>query len=214
MEVRYHRRTFPLPPPPPAFMKQLFDLFPAIVFFAVYYLTGKDIIQGTVALMAASVLQVVAGKLLWGKLDRMHLAVLGIVLVFGGLTLAFDDERFIKWKPSIVDVVFALVLLGSEFIGRRNLIRVGAEALVKQMGEGARIDAPGATWRNVNIVAITFFLSCAVLNLWLVEAVDTETWVNIKTFGYPLLNILFMLGLMLWLWRHVTPPAEGKADGD
>lgn len=195
-------------------MKQLFDLFPAIVFFAVYYLTGKDIIQGTVALMAASVLQVVAGKLLWGKLDRMHLAVLGIVLVFGGLTLAFDDERFIKWKPSIVDVVFALVLLGSEFIGRRNLIRVGAEALVKQMGEGARIDAPGATWRNVNIVAITFFLSCAVLNLWLVEAVDTETWVNIKTFGYPLLNILFMLGLMLWLWRHVTPPAEGKADGD
>ena len=195
-------------------MKQLFDLFPAIVFFAVYYLTGKDIIQGTVALMAASLVQVVAGKLLWGKVDRMHLAVLAIVLVFGGLTLAFDDERFIKWKPSIVDTVFALALLASQFIGRRNLIRMGAEALVKQVGEGARIEAPETTWRNVNIVAITFFLGCALLNLWLVEAVDTETWVNIKTFGYPLLNILFMAGLMTWLWRHVTTPPETPAKGD
>lgn len=189
-------------------MKQLFDLFPAIVFFAVYYLTGKDIIQGTVALMAASVAQVALGWFIWRKLDRMHLAVLGIVLVFGGLTLFLQDERFIKWKPTIVDVVFAVALLASEFIGKRNLIRVGAEAAVKQLGEGARIDAPNATWRWLNAAAITYFLAAGALNLWIVDNFDTETWVNIKTFGYPLMNMVFMGALIFWLWRHVQTPEQ------
>lgn len=184
-------------------MKSLFDLFPAIVFFAVFYATGKDIIQGTGALMIASALQVALGWLLWRKLDRMHLVVLGIVLVFGGLTLFFRDETFIKWKPTIVDLVFAAVLLASEFIGSRNLIRIGAEAAVKRMGENARIEAPANTWRLVNGFAILFFLGCAGLNLWVAAHFDTETWVNIKTFGYPLLNIVFVVALIAWLWRYV-----------
>lgn len=195
-------------------MKQLFDLLPAIVFFAVFYSTGKDIIQGTAALMIASTLQVALGWLVWKKLDRMHLVVFGIVIVFGGLTLFLHDERFIKWKPSIVDTVFALVLLGSEFVGSRNLIRIGAEAAVKQVAEGARVEAPAATWRMVNGAAITFFLGCAALNLWVIDHYDTATWVNIKTFGYPVLNLVFMGVLLAWLWRHVhiPPAADSGAD--
>lgn len=195
-------------------MKSLFDLFPAIVFFAVFYATGKDIIQGTAALMIASALQVVLGWLIWRKVDRMHLVVLGIVLVFGGLTLFFRDETFIKWKPTIVDIVFAMVLLGSEFIGSRNLIRIGAEAAVKRMGEGARIEAPENTWRLVNGSAIVFFLACGALNLWVAEHFDTEAWVNIKTFGYPLLNIVFMIALIAWLWRYVQEAPAADADGN
>jgi len=195
-------------------MKSLFDLFPAIVFFAVFYATGKDIIQGTAALMIASALQVVLGWLVWRKVDRMHLVVLGIVLLFGGLTLFFRDETFIKWKPTIVDVVFAMILLGSEFVGSRNLIRIGAEAAVRRMGEGASIAAPAATWRLVNGSAILFFLGCAALNLWVADHFDTETWVNVKTFGYPLLNIVFMIGLIAWLWRYVqeAPAGDGTPD--
>lgn len=193
-------------------MKQLFDLFPAIVFFSVFYLTGKDIIQGTVALMAASLLQVVLGWVVWRKLDRMHLVVLAVVLVFGGLTLFLKDERFIKLKPTIVDFVFVLVLLGSDFIARRNLLRMGAEAAVKQIGEGTRIEAPDRTWRLVNLAAAAFFAGCGLLNLWVIDHFDTADWVNIKTFGYPLLNIVFMLVLIVWLWRHVVPAADKPAD--
>lgn len=193
-------------------MKSLFELFPAVAFFTVFILTGKDIIQATGALMIASVVQVALGWVIWRKVDRMHLVVMAVVLVFGGLTLGLHDERFIKWKPTIVDAVFALVLLGSEFIGSRNLIRIGAEAAVKRMGEGARIEAPTATWRRVNAAAITFFVGCALLNLWVIETVDTATWVNIKTFGYPVLNFVFMFGLLFWLWRYVTMPEQNPAD--
>lgn len=196
-------------------MKSLFDLFPAIIFFAVFYATGKDIIQGTAALMIASALQVALGWLLWRKVDRMHLVVLGIVLVFGGLTLFLHDERFIKWKPTIVDLVFAAVLLGSEFIGKRNLLQVGAEAAVKRMGEGAAIDAPASIWRLANAAAILFFIGCGALNLWVADHFDTATWVNIKTFGYPVLNIVFMGALIAWLWRYVqVPEAQALAGGD
>ncbi|MFP5441300.1 MAG: inner membrane-spanning protein YciB [Gammaproteobacteria bacterium] len=195
-------------------MKSLFDLFPAIAFFAVFYLSGKDIIQGTAALMIASVVQVVLGWLVWRKVDRMHAVVLGIVLVFGGLTLFFRDETFIKWKPTIVDFVFAAILLGSDLLARRNLIRMGAEAVVKRMGEGMHIVAPDATWRLVNLAAAAFFAGCGVLNLWLIERVDTETWVDIKTFGYPVLNIVFMVVLMAWLWRHIVQPAGEAANND
>lgn len=193
-------------------MKSLFDLFPAIAFFAAFYLGGKDIITGTAALMVASVAQVALGWLLWRKVDRMHAVVLGIVLVFGGLTLFFRDETFIKWKPTIVDFVFAAVLLGSDFIARRNLIRMGAEAVVKRMGEGMHIIAPDGTWRWVNIAAAAFFAACGVLNLWLIGRVDTETWVDIKTFGYPVLNLAFMVVLMAWLWRHIVQPAGTPAN--
>ncbi|MFZ5723211.1 MAG: inner membrane-spanning protein YciB [Pseudomonadota bacterium] len=189
-------------------MKSLFDLFPAIAFFAVFYLSGKDIIQGTAALMIASLLQVALGWAFWKKIDRMHLAVLGVVLVFGGLTLLLRDERFIKWKPTIVDILFAVILLGSELIGRRNLIRMGAEAAIARIGDGARIEAPALVWRLVNLSAIAFFLGCAGLNLWIIARVDTETWVDIKTFGYPLLNIVFMIGLIAWLWRYVKLPPD------
>jgi len=195
-------------------MKSLFDLFPAIVFFAVFYATGKDIIQGTAALMIASALQVALGWLLWRKVDRMHLVVLGIVLVFGGLTLFFRDETFIKWKPTIVDLVFAMVLLGSEFVGTRNLVRIGAEAAIKRLGEGAHIEAPVSTWRLVNAFAIFFFLGCGALNLWVANHYDTATWVNIKTFGYPLLNIVFMIALIAWLWRYVHAPATPAETGN
>ncbi|MFZ5756651.1 MAG: inner membrane-spanning protein YciB [Pseudomonadota bacterium] len=196
-------------------MKFLFELFPALVFFAVFTFTGKDIITATAALMAACAVQVVLGRAAFGRFDRMHLAVFGVVLVFGGLTLALHDEQFIKWKPTIVDLIIAAVLLGSEFVGARNLLRIGAEAAVERIGEGARIEAPAATWRWINAAAIVFFVGCALLNLWVIEHYDTATWVNIKTFGYPLLNIVFMVALIAWLWRHVIEPetaAENPAD--
>lgn len=196
-------------------MKSLFDLFPAIVFFAAFYWLGMNIIQATIALMISSAVQVVLGWLIWRKMERLHLGILAIVLVLGGLTLFFQDERFIKWKPTIVDFVFATVLLGSEFVGARNLIRIGAEAAIERIGEGARIEAPDATWRWVNAAAIVFFVGCALLNLWVIDHYDTATWVNIKTFGYPLLNIVFMVALIAWLWRHViTPEPATKSTTD
>ena len=97
---------------------------------------------------------------------------------------------------------------------RRNLIRMGAEALVRQLGEGARISAPDPTWRLVNLAAVAFFVAAGALNLWVVDAFDTETWVNIKTFGYPLLNMVFMGVLVAWLWRHVEVPEQASPGRD
>lgn len=189
-------------------MKQLFDLFPVVVFFAVFYGTGQDIIQATGATMVASALQVAAGWALWRRVDRMHLAVFGVLLVFGGLTIFLHDETFIKWKPSIIDVIIASVLFGGQFVGSRNLVQRGAEAALEKIAPGARFEAPGATWILVNAAAILFFLSCAAINLYVAYHFDTATWVNMKTFGFTILNFLFMLVLFAWLWRHVRQPDD------
>ena len=191
-------------------MKQLIDLFPAIAFFAHYYGFGKDIIQSTIVLMVACVAQVLLGLLLYRKADRMHLVTLGIVLVFGGLTLAFHDEAFIKWKPTIVDLVLAGTLAVGQFIGTRNFIQRMAEAGMQRMAPEYRIDAPPRVWTLVNLAAILFFLACGALNIWVAYHFDNDTWMNMKTIGFPLLNVVFMLALFAWLGRytHESPDQQ------
>ncbi len=183
-------------------MKPLFDLFPAIVFFVAYAGFGKDIILATIALLAASAVQITLGWLLWRKVDRMHLVIFGVLAVFGGLTIVLHDETFIKWKPTIVDIIFAVVLLGGQFAGTRNLLQRMVEAIMKRAAPTMVIDAPKSTWTLVNASAILFFLGCAALNLHVAYTYDTDTWMIFKFFGLTALNFVFMIGIIIWLSRH------------
>ena len=115
-------------------MKLLFDFFPLVLFFGAYKLF--DIYVATLVAMAASLAQVVFIRIRHQRFETTHLVTLFVILLFGGMTLIFQDDMFIKWKPTIVNWIFAVVVLGSQFIGKRTVLE---RLLGGQMQMPARI---------------------------------------------------------------------------
>jgi intracellular septation protein len=138
-------------------MKFLFDFFPVILFFVAYKLQG--IYAATVVAIGASALQVAWVRLRHGRIERMHLVTLGLLLLFGGMTLALRDPTFVMWKPSIVNWLFALVFLGGHFIGDKPLVQ-------RLMGHAVTV--PAAVWRRLNLAWVTFFVVSGLVNVYVV----------------------------------------------
>ena len=128
----------------------------------------------------------------------MMWVTLGIIVVFGGATLFLHDETFIKWKPTVLYWLFALILAGAALTGR-NLIR-------KLMG--AQMELPGAVWNRLNWSWTAFFAVMGCVNLYVAGNYSTETWVNFKLFGSMGLMLVFVIGQALYLARHVQEPQE------
>ena len=120
-------------------MKLLFDFFPIVLFFVVYKMHDdphQGFIVATAVIIVATAAQVLVMWLRERRVEKMHVAVLVIVVIFGGITLALDDEIFFKWKPTVVNWLFAVVFLGSEFIGAKNIVRRLMESKVKLPDSG------------------------------------------------------------------------------
>src|SRR6266516_3611267 len=121
-------------------MKFLYDLFPLLVFFAVYKF--YDIYVATAAAIVASCVQVGLYWLRHRRFETMQVVTLGVIAVFGGLTLLLHDDAFIKWKPTIAYWILALLMLGSQIIGRGALIK-------RLLGE--HMELPDLVWRKLNL---------------------------------------------------------------
>ncbi len=171
-------------------MKFLFDLFPVILFFAAFKL--GDIFIATGVAIAATFAQIGWTWMRHRKVDTMLWVSLGIITVFGGMTLIFHDETFIKWKPTVLYWALAAGLAGSSLLFGKNLIRT---LLAEQ------VEAPDVVWQRLNWSWIGFFVFMGVANLIVAFALNlsTETWVNFKLFGGIGLMLVFAIiqGLML-----------------
>lgn len=164
-------------------MKILFDFLPILVFFVVYKLSG-NIILATAVLIPASILQVGYNWLRYKKVEKMHLVSLALVILLGGATVIFGNSEFIKWKPTIVNGLFALAFLGSQFIGERNIIE-------RMMGD--KIELPFKVWRTLNIAWVAFFILSGVVNLYVAFSFSEEIWVDFKLFGLLGMTIVFII---------------------
>ena len=153
-------------------MKFLFDLFPLIIFFAAYL--AVDIFFATAAGMTATVLQVAWSWLRHKKVDKLLWVNFGAFMFFGGLTLIFQDERFLKVKPTIVYWIIAAALIVSYTWFKKNPIRMMMEA---------HFDAPNAVWRQWLIAWVIFFAVLGVLNMVIAYFLSTDLWVKFKVFG-------------------------------
>lgn len=178
--------------------KFIFDLFPLILFFAAFKFYGIYIATG-VAIVATFV-QI--GWLYFRKLkiDPMLWVSLVIVTVFGGATIYFQNENFIKWKPTVLYWLFAGGLLIAQFGFNTNLMR-------KLMGK--ELTLPDAVWSKVNISWALFFAAFGVLNIYVAYNFTTETWVSFKLFGWIILMIIFIIGQGIWLHKYI-PNDESK----
>ena len=187
-------------------MKLLFDFFPLVLFFGAYKLF--DIYVATLVAMAASLAQVVFIRIRHQRFETTHLVTLFVILLFGGMTLIFQDDMFIKWKPTIVNWIFAIVVLGSQFIGKRTVL----ERLL-----GGQMQMPARIWKKVNVSWGLFFLVSGLLNLYVAfyfrthldEAARTDFWVNFKVFGLLGLTLAFSIIQMMIVARYIsTEPAD------
>ncbi len=181
-------------------MKFLFDFFPLILFFIAFKWQG--IFVATAVAIASSVLQVVFYWLRYRRFETMHLVTLAVITVFGGATLLFKDDTFIKWKPTILNWLFALGFLASQYFGAKNF----SQRLLE-----ASISLPPPIWRRLNVSWVIFFLFLGMINLYVAYHYDTETWVNFKVFGLFFLTALFLVGQMVFLSRHVKEQPESRS---
>lgn len=205
-------------------MKFLFDLFPVILFFVSFKLSegqpqaaaeliapmlgalgmGADItpkqapiLVATLVVILATALQITWVWLRHGKVDKMLWVSLVLVVFFGGLTLNFHDDTFIKWKPTVLYWIFASVLFFSATVLKKNLIRGMLEA---------QMQLPERLWSVLNLAWIGFFATMGVLN-WLIAFafnLPTDIWVNFKLFGGMGLMIIFIVAQSVFLAKYVV----------
>ena len=173
-------------------MKFLFDLFPVIVFFVAFKLADIYVATGTA--IAATFLQVGWLKLRGRPVEPMLWVSLALIVVFGGATLALRDETFIKWKPTVLYWLFGLVLVASDLLFRKNLIRTML---------GSQVQLPERVWAKLNWSWVIFFALMGVANLYVAFNFATDLWVNFKLFGGMGLMLAFVIGQALFLARYV-----------
>lgn len=175
--------------------KFLFDLFPLVLFFAAFKFTD-DIFIATAVAIAATVVQFAWLKLTGKKIEATHWINLTVIVFFGGATLYFQSDIFIKWKPTVLYWLFGGILLGSQFIFKRNLM---------QRLMGAQITLTQNIWNKINVSWSIFFLVAGILNLYVAFSghYSESQWVNFKVFGLTSLLIAFVIGQSIWLGKHI-----------
>ncbi|MCP5208943.1 MAG: septation protein A [Hahellaceae bacterium] len=183
-------------------MKAFTDFFPLIVFFAAYQYS-KDIILATGTLIVATTLQVAFLWVKYRRVEKMHLITLALVVVFGGLTVLLKDDMFIKWKPTVINWLFAVVFLGSQFFGQKNVL---------QRMLDTNMDLPLHIWRNLNFAWVGFFVFSGALNLYVAFTFDQETWVNFKVFGLLGLTFAFVIIQGLLLSKYISEPETAEKE--
>jgi len=191
-------------------MKLLFDLFPVILFFVAYKVAG--VYTATAVAVVASFLQIGWLRLKGRKIEPALWLSLVVIVVFGGATLFLHDEMFIKWKPTVLYVFFAVGMISAERLFGKNPMR----ALM-----GSQISLTDALWRRLTLAWAGFFAGLAVLNLYVAQHFSTDAWVNFKLFGVTGLLLAFVFVQALFLARHadtevapgIQPPAPAPAAG-
>jgi intracellular septation protein len=177
------------PTPEKAGLKLLIDLVPLAIFFIAYRFLG--IMAATAVLVVATLLSLVAAKVLLGKISPMLIVTAVLVTVFGGLTIGLNDPRFIKIKPTIVNLLFAGAL-GFGLLTERNLLKL-------VLGEAMHLTAEG--WRLLTLRWIGLFVCLAALNEIVWRTQSESVWVNFKFPGLLVLTLIFS-GLQVPLVRR------------
>jgi intracellular septation protein len=179
----------------PAWLKPLLDYGPLVAFFIAYLV--KDLFAATIALMVTTVIAVALALVIERRIPIMPVVTAAIVMVFGGLTLWLQDERFIKMKPTIVQAIFAIVLFGGLLFQR---------PLLKPVLQSAwKLDDRG--WHVLTLRFALFFAGMAVLNELVWRYTSTDVWVNFKIFGILILTVVFTILQLPVLTRHQLPDA-------
>lgn len=219
-------------------MKQALEFFPLVIFFVVFQLSGKTLTLGeyaytfdsiysaTIALIAATLIQLLVVKMVWGSVEKRLIGVAAAVTIFGGATVALKDPVFIFWKPTVFNWALAGVYVVWHFARKRCFFQ---ELLPDE------IQMPQHAWSKVTLVSTLHFFMVGAVNLYVAYNYSMDTWVSFKLWSAFLFTLLWavMVGVIMGPYLKEsddtsterdtadgatdsapTNPAEGLRDGD
>jgi len=208
--------------------KLLFDYIPLILFFLVYKVAGMHpeasyalaqsflgplvagtglqadqgpIMLATVVVIVATLLQIVYLKVRGQKVDAMLWVTASIIVIMGGLTIYLHDENFIKWKPTILYWVMAVMLAFTQFVLNKNMMRQVMEQQIK---------LPELVWARLGLAWILFFAVIGAINLvvaYVIYPGNLDAWVNFKVYGITALFFVFIVGQSFMLGKYMEEEA-------
>ncbi|WP_294766419.1 septation protein A [uncultured Rhodoferax sp.] len=179
-------------------MKTFLDFFPILLFFGAYKF--YDIYVGTAVLMGATVLQMAVIYAMDRKLQTMHKITLALILGFGALTLALHDERFIKWKPTVLYAFMGIALAVAVWGMKKNFLKLLL---------GSQLELPDAVWQRLNVAWVLYTLFMAAINAYVVLYYSTEDWVNFKLWGY-VFPLTFLVAQGIYIAPHLKADEASK----
>lgn len=196
-------------------MKLLIDFLPIVIFFVVYKSAPETIelfspllsesmiaslselpaiILATAVLIPATMLQMAYSRWSTGKIEKMQLVTLLLVVFLGGLTVMLQNKAFIQWKPTIVNWLFAAAFWGSQVFTKKSLIE-------RMMS--SNLSLPADIWVKLNYAWVSFFVFSGVLNLIVAYQFSEEAWVNFKLFGLLGLTLVFIVMQTIYLHKFI-----------
>ena len=165
-----------------SFLKFLTDFGPLAIFFFFYYNSNKNL---SVAIPPLIVATIIALMIVWffeKKIPTMPLVSGILITFFGGLTIYFNDPIFIYIKPTIINIIFALVLFFGKYFTKEPILKkiLGKSLLLTDLG-----------WEILNKRWMFFFFGLALLNEFIWRTQSEEFWVNFKVWGMLPITIIF-----------------------
>jgi len=165
-----------------SFLKFVADFGPLLIFFTIYYRSGNDLSKAIPPLIISTIIAVGVIYLLERKIPYIPLVGGFIISLFGGLTLYFNNPVFLYMKPTIINLVFAILLLAGKAFFNKNFLEFFFKAAFK-------LDEIG--WNKLNNRWAFFFVFLAILNELVWRTQPETTWVNFKVWGILPLTFIF-----------------------
>jgi intracellular septation protein len=190
-------------------MRIFIDFFPILLFFAAYKLhdwfgVGKDeaIYLGTQVLMGATVVQMALIYWIDKKLTALQKITLVMILVFGGITLALHDKRFIMWKPTVLYAGMAIALAIAIWGMKNNFLK----SIL-----GTHLELPDAVWHKLNVAWVAYTAFMSISNAYVVMYYSEDAWANFKIWGY-VFPLAFLIGQGIFIAPHLKAdnPTDNK----
>ncbi len=179
-------------------MKQLFDLLPAILFFAGFKLV--DIFFATGIAMAAAVILIGWSLIRREPVRPIQWISLGFIALFGSLTILLHDEAFIKLKWTLFYASMGVAIIVALAMKKNPLKSLMGQELV----------LPENIWRQLSWAWAAYFFLLAALNQYFATVLTLEQWVNVKIFGGLALMFIFMLVQGVWIYKYLPQETDKK----
>lgn len=171
--------------------KMLFDFGPLLLFFGTNYLYS-DLMLSVKVLVAATLVSLALSWHIERRVSLMAAIGCAALVFFAGLTLYFDNELFIKIKPTVVTLLFAALIAGGRLLGRNPLAAI----------IGKQIDLTPQGWRAISWLWVAMFATSAVANELAWRTLSTDDWITFKVFGLTGISLLFFVMSVPILQKH------------
>lgn len=182
-------------------MQILIDFLPVVAFVAAYWLA--DFKTAILVIMVAVVAQTGITWWLKGSVNRLLIGSAALVVILGGGSLLLNNDLIFKWKPTVLNWVFGLVFIGSQYIGERPIVQRLMESLATEQFQLQRRD-----WVQLNLMWAVFFAVSGAANIIVAYRFSEAFWVNFKLFGLMGMTLAFVVLQAIWLNSRLTQTEE------